>query len=430
MLVPAVARLSEEKTRSHTFDPGPPGRPRATFVWEGGTVVRDLDVGRDIVIGRAEECDIQILHPSVSRKHARLRLGPPLMIEDLGSSNGTRIDGVPMGEGSQPFGPNQIAEIGAGFLIVRGDVGVTGPKASLSAPSPEVEDHFLSLIAKSPLSVLIVGETGVGKERAAEKLHLRSPRAAGPLVRLNCAAFPQTLLEAELFGYEKGAFTGAVQRKLGLVETAYGGTLFLDEVAEMPPTMQAALLRMLEARQVLRIGGLKPVDVDIRVVSATHRDLDAAIAAGSFRRDLYYRLAGATVRIPPLRARRPRILPLAKGFLDDAARAAGVAAPSITSRAQGRLLQHPWYGNVRELRSVMERAFALCEGRALEPAHLLLDDAPGVAHEPDERQQILDALEASEGNQTRAAEILGVSRRTLINRLEEYDLPRPRKRTR
>jgi transcriptional regulator with PAS, ATPase and Fis domain len=332
------------------------------------------------------------------------------------------VNGVPI-TGPYPLASGQIAEIGAAFLVVQGDLGAQADSPAMAQSSGNFE-HFIELIAKSPLSALIVGETGVGKEVTAEMIHRRSRRASGPMVRLNCAAFPQTLLEGELFGYEKGAFTGALHAKPGLIESAHGGTLFLDEVGEMPAATQAALLRVLESREVLRLGAIRPVPADVRLVSATNRDLQALIAEGRFRRDLYYRLAGVTVQVAPLRARREQILALANTFLAEAARSAGVKAPSFSPAAVTRLHRHGWPGNVRELRNVVERALALADGGRIEPKHLLLDAA--VA-EPDERQRVIDALEAAQGNQTRAAEMLGVSRRTLINRMEEYRLPRPRK---
>jgi len=419
--------LSEEKTRSHAFDLGPPDRPRAVVFWDGGTESRDLVPGQELVIGRGEECDVQILHKSVSRRHARLHAGPPLVLEDLGSSNGTRIDGSLIPAGLHPLASGQVAEIGAALLVVQGNLGVAAAPLAAAATHADF-DRFVALIAKSPLSVLIVGETGAGKELTAETLHRQSPRASGPMVRLNCAAFPQTLLEGELFGYERGAFTGAVHAKPGLIEAAHGGTLFLDEVGEMPASTQAALLRVLESREVRRLGAIQPVAVDVRLLSATNRDLDALIAEGTFRRDLYYRLAGVTVRVAPLRARRDRIIPLAKGFVVEAARKAGIEPPALMAETLSRLVRYPWRGNVRELRNVIERALALSEGGPIEPVHLLLDASSSGEHEPDERQRVVDALAAAEGNQTLAAEILGVSRRTLINRIEAYALPRPRKR--
>ena len=419
---------SDETTRSHAFDLVPPGQSRVVVFWDGGTVTRDLAAGTALVIGRGEECDIQILHKSVSRRHALLRAGPPAVLEDLSSSNGTRVNGANI-SGPCPLSSGQVAEVGAAFVVVQGDDGgpLTAGAGGTTVPGEPQFDHFVGLIAKSPLSVLIVGETGVGKEVTAEKIHRRSRRASGPMVRLNCAAFPQTLLEGELFGYEKGAFTGALHAKPGLIESAHGGTLFLDEVGEMPAQTQAALLRVLESREVLRLGALRPVAADVRIVSATNRDLQGLVAEGRFRRDLYYRLAGVTVNVVPLRVRRERIAPLAKDFLTEAADRAGVAAPALSASAITTLHRHDWPGNVRELRNVIERALALSEGRRIEPQHLLLDQNRGALPAVDEPERVARALEAAGGNQSRAAEILGVSRRTLINRLDEYGLPRPRK---
>jgi transcriptional regulator with GAF, ATPase, and Fis domain len=419
---------SDEKTRSHAFDLVPAGHARVVVFWDGGTITRDLAAGKGLVIGRGEDCDIQILHKSVSRRHAVLRAGSPAILEDLGSSNGTRVNGVHI-TGPCPLSPGQVAEVGAAFVVVQGDDGCALPPAVVPPVHGQGQfEHFLGLIANSPLSVLIVGETGVGKEVTAETIHRRSRRSSGPMVRLNCAAFPQSMLEGELFGYEKGAFTGALHAKPGLIESAHGGTLFLDEVGEMPASTQVTLLRVLESREVLRLGALRPVPADVRVLAATNRDLQALVAEGTFRRDLYYRLAGVTVNVPPLRSRRERIVPLAKGFLAEAAKSAGVTAPTLSPSAMTSLHRHDWPGNVRELRNVIERALALSEGHAIEAHHLLLDATSGREPQVDERQRIAQALEAGHGNQSRAAEILGVSRRTLINRLDEYGLPRPRKR--
>jgi transcriptional regulator with PAS, ATPase and Fis domain len=270
----------------------------------------------------------------------------------------------------------------------------------------------------------------------AERIHCTSRRASGPFVRLNCAAFPEALLESELFGHEKGAFTGATQAKPGLVETADRGTLLLDEVGEMPPNTQVALLRVLEAREVRRVGSVQPFAVDVRVISATNSDLEASVAAGRFRRDLLYRLNGVTIVVPPLRERRSEILPLARELLGRAAAATGMKAPPLTSAAEGALVAHAWPGNVRELRNVIERALVVSEGAPIDEYHLLLGEAParpkasslGERLSDYEREQIIQALAKTHGNQTQAAELLGLSRRALIKRIEAYGLPRPRKR--
>ena len=214
--------------------------------------------------------------------------------------------------------------------------------------------------ARGVISVLVVGETGVGKDVMATQIHKLSPRAKAPFVTLNCAAISESLLESELFGHEKGAFTGATDAKAGLLEMAPGGTVFLDEIAEMPAKLQAKLLRVLETREIQRVGSVKTRAIDVRFVAATNRDLDADIAEGKFRRDLYYRLNGITVHIPPLRERRAEIMPLVRSFLARFAREAGDrAAPDVSPEAARLLEVYPWPGNVREVRNVVERALLL-----------------------------------------------------------------------
>jgi DNA-binding NtrC family response regulator len=323
--------------------------------------------------------------------------------------------------------------------------------ATLSSPGPLV----LSL-AQSPVNILVMGETGVGKEVLAGALH-RLSRRTGPLVCINCAALSPQLLESELFGHERGAFTGAATTKAGLLEAAAGGTVLFDEIGEMPLELQAKLLRAIETREVLRVGAVRPVTLDVRVLAATNRDLLTGVAAGSFRRDLFYRLAGITLTIPPLRDRRQQIEPLAARF---ARAAAGGRADLLGAAALARLRAHTWPGNVRELKNVVERAALLAAGCPIGPEHVLLDeaqpglDAPASAGRPApapasaparapaaadpataglsddqlaERQRIVAALEACHGNQTRAAQQLGISRATLVNKLSIYRVPRPRK---
>jgi transcriptional regulator with GAF, ATPase, and Fis domain len=278
---------------------------------------------------------------------------------------------------------------------------------------------------------------------------------------LNCAALPDNLLESELFGYERGAFTGAVQTKVGLLETAQGGTVFLDEVGELPMTTQAKLLRAIESREILRVGGLKARPIDVRFIAATHRDLEALSASQGFRSDLYFRLNGITIEVPPLRERAEEIPDLVRKFVTDACQKAGRPLLTVSGMALELLRTHMWPGNIRELRNVVERAVVLCTGNSIEAGNIMLggraamapsstprleDSAPGVAtpssgtpavapksaiapsSRPDDRQRIIDALAQTGGNQTEAAKLLGIARRTLVNRLEEYDIPRPRKR--
>jgi DNA-binding NtrC family response regulator len=294
-------------------------------------------------------------------------------------------------------------------------------------------------IARGAIGVLITGETGAGKEVLAEHVHRSSPRAGGPLVRINCAALTDTLIESELFGHVKGAFTGADRDRRGLIESADGGTVFLDEVGEISAAVQAKLLRVLEERQVMPVGGSAARPVDVRFVAATNRDLEAEVAAGRFRRDLYFRIAGAVLAIPPLRERPLEIAVLARRFAAEEAARQGRRAPELDESALAALRAHPWPGNVRELRNVIERAVLLTEGASIGVEQLGLGAAPAPAPAapagklPEElaaieRQRILDALDACGGNQTRAAAQLGMPRRTFVKRLEEYGVPRPRKK--
>jgi transcriptional regulator with PAS, ATPase and Fis domain len=289
-------------------------------------------------------------------------------------------------------------------------------------------------VANSSLSVLLLGETGVGKEVTAEAIHLNSPRANKPLLRLNCAAFSEHLLESELFGHEKGAFTGAEQAKPGLLEVAIGGTVFLDEVGELPLTLQAKLLRVFEQQTVMRVGGLKERAIDVRFIAATNRDLNAEIALGRFRRDLFFRLNGFSLSIAPLRERKQEIEPLAQRFLAEAALRAGRSrAPRLSPAALALLQAHSWPGNIRELRNLIERGVVLCAGDVIETEHLPLDPITpggGAALEPasSERDRLVEALQRAGGNQSLAAKALGISRGTLLARLDAFGVPRPRKR--
>jgi len=293
-------------------------------------------------------------------------------------------------------------------------------------------------IADTGMTVLILGETGVGKELVAEAIHRRSSRRDKLLIKLNCAALPETLLESELFGHERGSFTGADKRKIGFFEAADGGTLFLDEIGEMPLTLQAKLLRVLERKMITRVGGTAEVATDVRLVAATHRDLDAEVRAGRFRQDLMYRVGGFTVVVPPLRDRAAEILPLAEHFIRTTAAEQGRSAPALTEDARDALAGYGWPGNVRELRNAIERALVLC-GETITASDLpdRLRDAGQrvrpVAPSSDVRGQLADveraaiaaALEAEGDNQTRAARRLGLSRRALIYKMEKYGLKPP-----
>jgi len=552
------------------------------------------DVGV-VKIGRGPHCEVLIDDASISRTHAILTIGPPLVITDAGSANGTRVRDQPLvpnvgveisaGEAVQlgsatlivqrraaPIRPRRLwthdyfevrleeesaraARRGAAFAVMRLSCTSAGTSESMQqavtdlvrlsdvvgeyAPGEfeillvdttrdevdtavqrivgELERHGIAVrvgtacypqdgrnpdelmsraeasargiapmdnrsrgelvadrtmqdlyalagrIASGTISVLILGETGVGKEVLAEKVHKLSPRAQKPYLRLNCAALSESLLESELFGHERGAFTGAVAAKQGLLETADGGTVFLDEVGELPLSIQVKLLRVIEERVVLRVGGLRPRPLDVRFVAATNRDLEAEIERGTFRQDLFFRLNGATLVIPPLRERPGEIPNLARAFLSHAARQAGLTSdPELSSEALDRLMRYSWPGNIRELRNTIERAVLLCGAAPILPRHLPLEKmrvtfstatsmAPLPAKRPpepaparrvatnppmlrrgprmsrdEERAQIEAALAACGGNQTRAAQLLGIGRSTLINRVKEFGLTRPR----
>ncbi len=294
---------------------------------------------------------------------------------------------------------------------------------------------------------LVTGETGSGKESAARAVHHFSPRRAGPMVSLNCAAIPEGLVESELFGHEKGAFSGAAATKVGLFEAATGGTLFLDEIGELPLGTQAKLLRALDGAKITRVGAVVERAIDVRIVAATNRDLLAEVKAGRFREDLYFRLGGATVAVPPLRD-RPRDLPLlARELLVAARTRMGRDAVGIGGSAMHVLAQHRWPGNVRELKHAMEYAAAIVDGDEVDVWHL----PPAIAGDADdvdvddgdaatsprsvasfrpiaeelralERKRMVQALEAARGVQTRAAELLRMPRRTFVAKVKEYEL--------
>ena len=288
--------------------------------------------------------------------------------------------------------------------------------------------------AKTDATILITGESGTGKELLARRIHQRSPRAGQPFVVVNSAALPENLAESELFGHEKGAFTGANARHLGRFEQAHRGTLFLDEVGELSEPVQAKLLRALEERVCERVGGSQPIPVDIRLVAATNRDLGAEVTAGRFRSDLYYRLNVVSLHLPPLRERPgdPELLvPKLVGLL---AERLGLAPLAMSEAGFERLRRHPWPGNVRELRNVLERALIAATGETITPDDLppltspaspRVDDVPregGISLEERERQAILEALERTGGHRERAARLLGISVRTLYDRLKHYGI--------
>jgi two-component system response regulator AtoC len=351
---------------------------------------------------------------------------------------------------AKPFRPDQV------MLVVRKAIERERLQARIARLEEEVEAlrapsgivgrspalaSVLALVAKAaphPSTVLVTGESGTGKELIAKALHRQSPRAAGPFVAINCGAIPEALLESELFGHARGAFTGAIADRRGLFEEAGGGTLFLDELGELTPSLQVKLLRVLQEGEVRRVGDNASRPVDVRLVAATSRDLEADVATGRFRPDLYYRVNVVHLHLPPLRERRDDIPELVHHFVSLYARRLGVRVTRVSAQAMRHLMEYGWPGNVRELENVVERALVLAEGDTIEveqlPAHLRtpaehptpqrddLDLSVKRQAEALERSLIRTALERTGGNRSRAAKLLELSHRALLYKIREYGL--------
>src|SRR5579863_8917565 len=316
------------------------------------------------------------------------------------------------------------------------DIGVLG---ALVGPSKRMQEVFrlIEMVAPSTASVLITGESGTGKELVARKVHSMSPRKTKPFVAINCAAIPETLIESEIFGHEKGAFTGALERRIGCFELAEGGTLLLDEIGEMPIGTQAKLLRVLEDRKLRRLGSKSETSVDVRVLAATNKVPEDAVAKGQLRNDLYYRLNVFNIQLPPLREHKEDLSALVQALLDDMNEKHGRNVGGVSDLVATAFQSYAWPGNVRELRNTLERAVIVCDGAVIETKHLppgfgqttlrtSSDDSDGVrlvvgmTVEEAERLLVLKTLESTSNNKTRAAEILGISLKTLHNKLKEY----------
>ncbi len=304
------------------------------------------------------------------------------------------------------------------------------------SPALQKVFHTVQKIALTDSTVLITGETGVGKELVAKAIHLGSRRCECPLIKVNCAAIPENLLESELFGYERGAFTGAVTSKPGRFELADRGTIFLDEIGEMPLHLQTKLLAVLQDRAFERVGGMKTIKVDMRIISASNRDLQAAIHSGDFRSDLFYRLNVVPINIPPLRERKDDLIPLVEYFLKRFAGKHQRQVPLVSPEVMAAFANYDWPGNIRELENALERMILMSEtgilGLELLPEEIrgtgpatvsptLKEKIENVSHIA-EKQMIIDALNKTNQNRTKAAELLGISRRTLQNKIKEYSL--------
>lgn len=447
---------------SLTYDgEAPPGPPvNLVVVHRDGLSTVPLYEGHALVVGRDAPAHVRPRSRRLSRQHARFELVEGVVyVEDMGSTNGTWI-------GHRAVREREVLPPGVEVLVgsVSITVGTQAPVAKTPPTVPRRPGHrgtavvaspsmvrlfdTVDRVASSQLSVLICGETGAGKEVVARTIHDRSPRSGGPMRCINCGALPANLVESILFGHERGAFTGAEQRKIGVFEEASGGTVLLDEIGELSAPAQAALLRVLETRRVQRVGSTDEVAVDVRVLAATHRDLAAMCDAGTFRLDLLYRLNSVTLDVPPLRERLEELEPLMRTFIDAANLTNDRDVQGVMPEALERLLAYGWPGNLRELRNVVERAVVVASEPWITiddlPVHIAgerppEEPTPAFGYRLDSLQRsllaldlkarvlafeaslIVGALRATAGNQTRAAERLQMPRRTLVYRLSTLD---------
>ncbi len=412
------------------------------------TVVDGPDRGTEVVakrgrvqIGTAKDADLVLTDTAVSRRHVEVRLaGPRMIVRDHSSTNGTRVDGVQVLEAVISSGA--LLQVGETTVRVSAvDEPIVIPLStkqsfgSLLGGSPAMREVFsiLERVAPTEATVLVTGETGTGKELVAEAVHDASPRAEGPFIALDCGAVSASLMESELFGHVRGAFTGAIGDRRGVFEEADGGTLFLDELGELPLDLQPKLLRALEKREVRRVGESRARKINVRVVAATNRDLASEVNKGSFREDLYFRLAVVEVKLPPLRARREDIPTLVTHFVKRLRPDAPAPAPELLSR----LAKKAWPGNVRELRNAVERVLALggtqaTSGEAAPPSDGLLGAVLAMPYKEGlerwvgefERAYLQEALRAAGGSVSEAARRSGVTRRHIQRLMKRHGLSR------
>jgi len=449
-----------------------PGARLSVTISDGMTVEVRLD-RKEVKIGRGREADLQLPDPSVSRLHAKVfRVGEQYFLADLRSRNGTHADGKRITQlaledgrmfrvgpfrihfhrpvsgfpaGEEPTAPPGTSVAAAG-PVVAGQVGVPkrkeAPAAAVEAPfgiiggSAHVRKLVATIrrVAASDVPVLIEGETGSGKELVARGIHDASGRRERPFIVVNCGAISPELIESELFGHEKGAFTGATAQRKGAFELANSGTIFLDEIGELPITLQPKLLRSLEQKEIKRVGGNDLLMADVRILAATNRNLREEIASKTFREDLYFRIGAITVPIPPLRDRREDVAPIARHFLSGMANSTSVPVPALSPAALDALISHDWPGNVRELRNAVQRAVVMAEsGELTGPDFSFLRQAakPGAeAESPSgfsrweqaERTNILGELARQMGNKTKTARELGIAKSTLFEKLKRYGI--------
>ena len=406
------------------------------------TVLRGLDAGKHfaaeprghVSVGTAEDADLRLTDPTVSRYHLELQPAESgVVVRDLGSMNGTFLGRAKLGSAEVP--KDSQLRLGDTVLVVS-SADETAPNdvpkiAGLVTESPRMHEVLRQVkrLASFGGSVLVLGETGTGKELVARALHDEGPRHDQPFVVVDCGALSPSLVESELFGHERGAFTGAIAKHTGAFERARGGTVFLDEIGELPQPAQSALLGALERKRIRRVGGDREIELDVRVVSATHRDLRAEVNRGGFRADLYFRLAGARVVLPPLRERPEDIPALVRHFCEECAGSPDVVSPALVDAWRSG----HWTGNVRELKNAVERALA---------GDASLDDAPQGAHRssvPDaeveryrdararvvsdfERAYVTALIARVDGNASEAARLAKMDRPYLLSLLKKYDL--------
>lgn len=385
-----------------------------------------LRLGETYVVGRSSVCEVCVRDPGLSREHLAIHVGDVVELEDLGSSNGTLASGQKLTPRVRVIAADATPlDVGGVVMVLQASAATTKRRD----PPMEVVQTLARRAAQSDLPLLFLGETGVGKTRLAREVHDASHRAKGPFVTVDCGTLGASIVESELFGHEAGAFTGASGARVGVLESARGGTVFIDEIGELPKAIQTRLLRAVQAGVVRRVGGSREHPLDVRFISATHRDLLAEVAEDRFREDLYYRLAGLVLRVPPLRLRQAEVPELLRAVVVELCTEVGAAVPP---RIDPQIVQwaqrQPWPGNVRQLRNVVLRTLVL-HGRidVGSLARALDEDGVHSGDGNDERRQIAEALEACAGNQTQAAKRLGISRRTLVDRLDRYGFPRPRK---